>query len=171
MTDEPGIPSRFKRALSRSDRPMQSARETLPGPPALQPSGDMKASGKWGSFQIPAVVLTGLLSLLGGKAWDSTRSTEIRSDIRELAQETRDARDADRAAIRTLRQQLDEEHQYTKRDIPILAKVIERQNPSAKLVWDQGWQPDVDFEPAPLGGSAPKVQPSLALVRPPVWTP
>lgn len=158
----PGYPDRFKRAITRSERPDPPKKEE-------PPQGDLKVAGKWGSFTVPAIVVTGFLSLLGGKVWDSGKAELIRSDIQELRQDTRTWRDEDRASIREIRTRLDLEHQYTKRNIPIIVKVIERQAPSAKFVWEQGWQPDVDFEPSPLGGIAPKLQPSLALIRPPVW--
>lgn len=164
MNDLPGVPSRWKRM--RSYRPTAV---TLPGPEAVQLSGDMKVTSKWGSLSVPVVVITGLLSLVGGKVWDSGRAAEINASLRELAKDTRDARDEDRARIRDLNTRLNEEHQFTKHNIPIIARVVERQQPNAKFLWETGWQPDVDFLAPPLGGSSAPLQPASALVRPPTW--
>lgn len=167
MNDLPGVPSRWKRM--RSYRPPAHI-ATLPGPEATPaPAGDVKVTSKWGSFSVPVVLVTGLLSLVGGKVWDSGRAAEINASLQELARDTREARDEDRAHIRDLNTRLNEEHQYTKHNIPIIVRVVERQAPAAKFAWESGWQPDVDFLAPPLGGNAAPLQPSSALVRPPSW--
>lgn len=162
MNDLPGMPSRWKRPI-RFSAPAPH-RDTLPGPPSAGPSGDLKVAGKGWSLNVPAVVVTGLLALAGGKAWGAA---EIKEDIHELTKTTREWRDEDRAAIRQQADNLAKEHQFTKKDIPIIVAVVRRQSPNAKLVWANGWEPDVDFYPAPLSGTAPVLQPTEALIKPP----
>lgn len=148
--------------------------ESLPAPPKVPeseaPARGVKMSGKGWSVTLPIALVTSVLSAIGmhfvapgGVPADD----ELRRDVREIRSDARESRDALRAEIRDLRDQLQREKQFTHRDVPIIVETMKRQPGGPKLDWKDGWVADVDFYPAPLGGAAPLVQPRVALEPPP----
>lgn len=156
----PGVPQRHH----DSDRVRQAAA------PATAPSADastVKLGWRGFSLGIPMSLLASLISVLVTH-WASPATLpptdelrgqvrDIAADVREIRHESRDTRDA-----------LAMERSYTKRNIPVMAAVIEK-GCSAKFAWSDGRRPnEPDWLPPPLSAGAPQWQPAIALLPPPI---
>lgn len=136
-----------------------------PAPSAAADSASVRVGWRGVSFAIPMSLLASLITALVTH-WASPATLppsdelrgqvrEIAADVRELKHDSHDTRDA--LAI---------EQGYTRRNIPVMAAVIEA-GCSAKFAWSDGRRPaDPGWLPQPLTGG-PRWQPAVALLPPP----
>jgi hypothetical protein len=157
----PGIPQRYH----DSDRVRATATPaTAHTPPA--DASSVRVGWRGFSVALPMSLLASLITALVTH-WASPATLppndelrgqvrEIAADLRELKHDSRDTRD-----------QLAMEQSFTRRNIPILAAVIES-GCSAKFAWQDGRRPaDPGWLPMPMRSDSAKWQPAIALLPPP----
>lgn len=148
-----------------------------PEPPRSMspPPGTVVLAGKGWKVNVPAIVVTGLLSAAVGAFGGQRAGTasevsavkaDILSEVRAALREDRDTRRADlRDALEPLKSSIAGLEQRERHNIPLLAAVANKLG--SNLKWEDGTKPQADFHAAPLTPRSPPVQPKDTLLTPP----
>jgi hypothetical protein len=148
---------------------------SIPAPPSRKdsPAGGFRIESKWGRISVTQVALVAILAAIGSwygsKAVSKGESTELADVLQEVRAGRKDVHDlkGDVADIR------EEQRKARSNDTKILNFAEDTFTPmvaslrklGVKIDYDGKSDParDIEFHPAPLGGSAPPIQPKATL--------
>jgi hypothetical protein len=168
------VPAAHRKLVDTDDRPMPP--ESLPAPPPRKdsPPGGIAIHGRGWKVTMPAAALVAVLTAVG--SWFGSRAvakhesadigdvlTEMRAlrkDVSDLKGDNADVRDE----LRKGRSDKTKILNYTEDTFTVLVAAM-RRCCGVKVEYDGRRDParDVEFHPAPLGGSAPTTQPKATL--------
>lgn len=186
-TEPPGDDPPQQRPHARAKQPSRPAVELEPEAETTEhaaaakapyarkdsPPGGIRIEGKWGKITMPHVALLAVLTTLGGwfgkTAISKGESAELADVLREVRAGRKDVQDlkGDVADVR------EDQRKARSNDTKILNYAEDTFSPivaslrrlGVKVDYDGKGDParEVEFHPAPLGGSAPPIQPKQTL--------